>query len=678
MNLQTPIEKLFMIGPTYAKRLNRLGITNLEDLLHHYPFRYNDYSIISKICFLQPGEKVTIQGKVLSMKNVYTKHGKKIQQANVADETGKIDIVWFNQPFLIKSIRQGNKINLSGKVDWFGSKLVLTSPEYEIVRQRTIHTGRLVPVYPETRGVSSKWFRSRIFPLLKKYQEYLIEYLPEKIISQYNLLDFSQAVQEIHFPENKTLAKKARERLAFDELFLIQLASLIRKAKWKKEIVGNKLQITNYQSQIQEFIKKLPFKLTKAQQKCIGQILTDIGTPQPMNRLLQGDVGSGKTVVAMVAMYTAFLNGFQSILIAPTEILAFQHYETISKFLKPFKIKISLRTRTRKSNSFNQQANIIIGTHALLSKKLKFNRVGLVIVDEQHRFGVEQRAILRSKGINPHLLTMTATPIPRTIALTLYGELDLSFIDEMPKGRKTIKTWLVPPEKRKAAYQWIKDRVKKNKEQAFIICPLIEESQVETMQSVKAATVEFKQLKKDIFSNLRIGLLHGKIKSKEKEKSLKDFREGKIDILVATPVVEVGIDIPRATIMMIEAADRFGLAQLHQLRGRVGRGDLTSFCLLFTETVSEKASKRLKAMEKTHIGAQLAELDLKLRGPGEIFGARQHGFTNLKIASMTDFDLIEKTRMAAKKILKKNPGLKKFSPLQRKLKKHTIKKIAPD
>ncbi|MBL7158926.1 ATP-dependent DNA helicase RecG [Candidatus Microgenomates bacterium] len=677
MNLQTPIEKLFMIGPTYAKRLKKLEINNLEDFLHHYPFRYDDYSIISKICFLQPGEKITIQGEVLSMKNVYTKSGKKIQQASIADETGKIDVVWFNQPFLIKSIRQGDKINLSGKIDWFGNKLVLISPEHEVVKiTAPIHTARLVPIYPETRGVSSKWLRSRIAPLLKRSQEYLIEYLPEKIINQYNLLDFSQAIQQIHFPRNKTLAKKARERLAFDELFLIQLASLIRKAKWKKEIVGNKLKITDHQSQIQEFIKKLPFELTKAQRKCIGQILTDMGTSQPMNRLLQGDVGSGKTVVAMIAMYTAFLNDFQSILIAPTEILAFQHFETISKFLKPFNVKIALRTRSKKIA--NLESNIIIGTHALLSEKLKFNRVGLVIVDEQHRFGVEQRAILRNKGINPHLLTMTATPIPRTIALTLYGELDLSFIDEMPKGRKIIKTWMVPPEKRKAAYQWIKDRVKKNKEQAFIICPLIEESQIETMQSVKAATVEFKQLKEAVFSSLRLGLLHGKVKSKEKEKNLKDFRQRKIDILVATPVVEVGIDIPRATIMMIEAADRFGLAQLHQLRGRVGRSDLASFCLLFTETASEKALKRLKVMEKTHIGSQLAELDLKLRGPGEIYGARQHGFTSLKIASMTDFELIEKTRMAAKKVLKENPDLKKFSLLQRKLKKHTIKTISPD
>ena len=683
MNLSTPIEKLYMIGPTYAKLLGRLEIRTAEDLIHHYPFRYEDYSIISKVSLIQPGEKVTVQGEVLSMKNVYTKRGKKIQQATVADETGKIEAVWFNQPFLVKNIHQGDKISLSGKIEWFGHKLILVSPEHEVMKQRTIHTGRLVPIYPETRGVSSKWLRSRIAPLLLKYQGSLTEYLPEKIIEKYSLLDFSQAVEKIHFPDNQTLAKKARQRLAFDELFLIQLASLKRKAKWKKEVVGNKLQITNYKLPIQEFIKSLPFKLTKAQKRCLGEILTDLGTPQPMNRLLQGDVGSGKTVVAAVAMYVAFLNGFQSILMAPTEILAFQHYETIKNMLEPFGVKIALRTRTKKTANLEPRASslepdIFIGTHALLSAKLKFNRVGLIIIDEQHRFGVEQRAILRSKGINPHLLTMTATPIPRTIALTLYGELDLSFIDEMPKGRKLIKTWVVPPEKRKAAYKWMKEHVKNEKEQAFIICPLIEESQVETMQSVKAATVEFQRLKKEVFADLKLGLLHGRVKSKGKEAILKKFRQGKINILVATPVVEVGIDIPKATIMMIEGTDRFGLAQLHQLRGRVGRSHLASFCLLFTESISGKVIKRLRAMEKTHIGAQLAELDLKLRGPGEVYGTKQHGFANLKIASMTDFELIEKTRTAAQNLIKKSSNLVDFPLLQEKLKKHTIKKVAPD
>jgi len=681
MNLSTPIEKLYMVGPIYAKRLKKLGIETAEDLLHHYPFRYDDYSIISKIGLIQPGEKITVQGEVISMKNEYTKRAKRLQKAVVADETSEIEVVWFNQPFLVKNIHQGDKISLSGKVDWFGHKLVLVSPEYEIIKQHaTIHTGRLVPIYPETRGLSSRWLRSRIAPLLIQCSRYLLEFLPSKIITQHNLLDYQSAVRQIHFPDNKTIAQKARERLAFDELFLIQLASLKRKAEWKREEVGNRFQISDFRFQIQEFIKNLPFTLTKAQRRSIGQILTDLGTPHPMNRLLQGDVGSGKTVVATVAMFVAFLNNFQSLLMAPTEILAFQHYQTIKKMLTPFGVKIALRTATMKqcNNVTMKQCNIIIGTHALLSEKLKFERVGLVIIDEQHRFGVEQRAILRSKGITPHLLTMTATPIPRTVTLTLYGELDLSFLDEMPKGRKKVKTWVVPPEKRKKAYQWIKKQVKNSPQQAFIICPLIEESIVETMQSVKAVTVEFKKLKEKVFPDLKLGLLHGKIKSKEKEEILQKFRQGKTDILVATPVVEVGIDIPQATIMMIDGADRFGLAQLHQLRGRVGRGKLPSYCLLFTSSESKKILKRLKAMEKIQIGAELAELDLKLRGPGEVYGLKQHGFVNLKIASMTDFKLIEKTRIAAQNLIKKDANLKQFLLLQNRLKKYTIKKVAPD
>lgn len=677
MTLSTPIEKLYMVGPIYARRLKRLEINTAEDLIHHYPFRYDDYSLISKISLVQPGEKVTIQGQVLSMKNEYTKKGKRLQKAHVNDETGQIEAVWFNQPFLVKNIKPGNKINLSGKVEWFGHKLMLVSPEYEIIKLHPlIHTGRLVPVYPETKGLSSKWLRSRIAPLLNQLKPEFKEFLPEEILKKYDLLPFSKACQEIHFPQDKPLAKRARERLAFDELFLIQLASFKRKLEWKKEKVGNILGISNFKDRISKFFENLPFTLTKAQRRCVGEILTDLGTPQPMNRLLQGDVGSGKTVVATMAIYLAFLNKLQSLLMAPTEILAFQHYQTIKKMLEPFDVKIALRTGSKKTASL--EPDIIIGTHALLSEKLKLDRVALVIVDEQHRFGVEQRAILKNKGINPHLLTMTATPIPRTVALTLYGELDLSFIDEMPEGRKRVKTWLIPKEKRMAAYQWIKKKIKKGEERAFIICPLIEESKIETMQSVKAATAEFKHLKREIFFDLNVGLLHGKVKSKEKEKTLNDFRKGKIDILVATPVVEVGIDIPQATIMMIEGADRFGLAQLHQLRGRVGRSDLSSYCLLFTQSTSQKTLKRLKAMEKLDIGAKLAELDLKLRGPGEIFGTAQHGFINLKIASMTDFALIEKTRTAAHNLIKKGPSLKNYPLLQERLKKHTIKKVAPD
>lgn len=679
MELSTPIEKVFMVGPTYGKRLKKLGIETVEDLLYHFPFRYENYALVSKIGLVQPGETVTIKGRVEEIKNEYTKHGKKIQKAKVSDETGIIEVVWYNQPFLVKVIPPGSHISLSGKVELFRHSLILNSPSYELLKEEKdtsapIHTGRLVPIYSETYGVSSKWLRSRIAPLLKQCTPKIFEYLPDSIIKGSRLLTLPLAIEQIHFPISQKMAGEARIRLSFDELFLIQLASLKRKEEWTREVVGNKFQISKFKQEIQQFFEKLPFLLTTAQRKAVGEILTDLAKVKPMNRLLEGDVGSGKTVVATAAMYVSYLNGYQSALMAPTEILAFQHFKTITFLLKPLGVKISLKTGSKKIDT-KPYTHIIVGTHALLSRKLEFQKLGLVVIDEQHRFGVEQRALLRQKGINPHLLTMTATPIPRTVALTLYGELDLSFLDEMPPGRQRVKTWVVPTEKRGAAYEWIRKQVKKTPQQAFIICPLIEES--ETLSTVRAATAEYRLLQKEIFPDLALGLLHGRMKTKEKDKVLQDFRDEKLDILVATPVVEVGIDIPTATIMMIEAAERFGLAQLHQLRGRVGRSEKQSYCLLFTES-DTKVLKRLKALETMHVGAELAELDLKLRGPGEIYGTRQHGIPNLKVASLTDLSLISKTRREAGQILKEDGSLNKYPLLQEKLKKFTIKKIAPD
>jgi len=395
-----------------------------------------------------------------------------------------------------------------------------------------------------------------------------------------------------------------------------------------------------------------------------------------MNRLLEGDVGSGKTVVAAAAIYIAYLNGVQSALMAPTEILANQHLKTLNQILTPLGVKISLLTgATRKKI---KDFDLAIGTHALIHKRAKFSKLGLVVIDEQHRFGVEQRGELASKGKAPHILTMTATPIPRTIALTLYGDLDLSAIDEMPPGRQAVKTWVVPPNKRNAAYDWIRKQVEKTLNQAFIICPLIEESRHETLQSVRAATSEFKKLQKEVFPDLKLGLLHGRLKSKEKNAVLEKFKKGKLDILVSTPVVEVGIDIPTATIMMIEGAERFGLAQLHQLRGRVGRGLQQSYCLIFTDFQGEKIIKRLKALERTNIGMKLAELDLQIRGPGEIYGTAQHGFFDLKVASFSDLPLIEKTRKTATQLTTRSPSLNKYPLLQAKLKQYTIKSIEPN
>ncbi len=669
----------------YARRLEKLNIKILEDFLYHIPLRYDDFSLISKINKVQPGEIVTIQGTVSEINNEFTKNFKRLQKAEIADDTGTIEVVWFNQPYLVNVIRKNDKIALSGKIDWFLKKIVMQSPEYEILNNsQAIHTGRLVPVYPQTRGISSKWLRRQVHKLINENKDRLIEYLPDSIISSHFLMGINDAIEQIHFPEKIENSVKSRERLSFDELFLLQLSSIQRKANWNRNLTGNPYSIDKFKEKIKKFWSKLPFTLTNAQKRAVGEIFKDLSQKKPMNRLLEGDVGSGKTVVSAIAMYLSFLNGFQSVLMAPTEILALQHYSTISKLLSPLGIKVGLATGSKKLSTFNSQFSILVGTHAVLEKGINFEKLGLVVIDEQQRFGVEQRALIRNKGKNPHLLTMTATPIPRTIALTLYGDLDLSILDEMPIGRKQIKTWLVPAEKRNAAYRWINSQLSTSRlpkpgtggqvnSQLFVVCPFIEES--ETMQTVKAASAEFEYLKEKVFKKLKLGLLHGKLKSKEKEEVLNKFRDGKTDILVATPVVEVGIDIPNATIIVIEASERFGLAQLHQLRGRVGRGDKQSYCLLFTESKSPQTLERLKAMERHHFGAELAELDLELRGPGEIYGTAQHGRRMLKIASFSDFDLIQKTRAAAEKIF---PQINKYPKLLEKLKTINLKQISPD
>ncbi|MGB9911071.1 MAG: ATP-dependent DNA helicase RecG [Microgenomates group bacterium] len=671
MNLSTPIEEIYLIGKTYGKRLKKLEISTVEDLLYHFPFRYIDYSLVSPINLIQPGEIVTVGGIIKEIKNEYTSTGKKIQKAVLKDRSGEIQIIWFNQPYLIKILKPGTPISVSGKADYWGKKIALISPEYEIRKKtETIHTGRLVPVYHETSGITSKWLRARIAFILKNLNHQLQEFLPPLIIKKYNLMDFKNALFQIHFPQDKKMAQLAKYRFAFEELFLLQLSVCYRKKEWQRQKLAKKLTID--QEKINEFINNLPFSLTNAQKRVIQEILTDMEKEKPMNRLLQGDVGSGKTVVAAVAIFANFLNGYRSVLMAPTEILANQHFKNLKSLFSPYKIKLALLTKESKSE---EEADLIIGTHALIYRKKDFENLGLVIIDEQHRFGVEQRSKLINKGGTPHVLTMTATPIPRTVALTLYGDLDLSVLDEMPPGRKPVKTWVIPPQKRESAYRWISQQIKQNASQVFIICPLIEESEVETLQTVKAATTEYERLKKEVFPDLKLGLLHGKMKSKEKEEVLNKFKNHQLDILVATPVVEVGIDIPNATIMMIEGAERFGLAQLHQLRGRVGRGDKPSYCLLFTDYWNNQSLKRLKALEKTNIGMELAEIDLKMRGPGEIYGTRQHGFWDLKVADFSDLRLIELTKKASEEIF---PFLKNYPLLQEKLKKYIIKDVKPN
>lgn len=702
MNLQTSIPDADRVYKMFASRLEKIGIFKLEDFLYHVPARYENYSLISKIGQAQPGEVVTIQGQVVSIKNDYLRSQvpdgtrrsrfKTLQRATVTDDTGEIDLTWFNQPYLIRTIAENDRISVAGKVETFGRKLKMTSPEFEIIAENgmTLHTGRLVPVYPETKGISSKWLRRQVYKLLQEFEKDFVEFFPTAILNRYDFMYLQQAIREIHFPQSLETAGRARERLGFDELFFLQIQALHRKLAWAKTQKGSAFHIAEHKEKIDAFWESLPFTLTGAQRRAVSEIFKDLSAIKPMNRLLQGDVGSGKTVVATIGMYIAYLNGYQSVLMAPTEILANQHYATVSNLLAPLGVKIGLATGSIKylvsSSKYKKKTKIhntkymlhdtfdmLVGTHAVLSKNVEFKNLGFVVIDEQQRFGVEQRGIIRQKGKNPHLLTMTATPIPRTVALTLYGDLDLSYLDEMPKDRQIVKTWLVPDEKRNAGYNWIRKEIISSKSQAFIICPFIEES--ESMQTVKAASKEFARLKQDVFPDLRLGLLHGRLKGKEKDAILSDFREGKCHILVATPVVEVGIDIPNATIMLIEAAERFGLAQLHQLRGRVGRGSKQSYCLLYTQAQSDRTYQRLKTMESTHSGAELAEVDLKLRGPGELYGVMQSGRRQLKIASFSDFPLIEKARMAAEQLY---PHISEYPKLAAKLHPTTSKAISPD
>lgn len=681
MDLSTQVKTL---GRGYAfqyKKLAKLGIETVENLLYHIPSRYEDLQVISGIKGLRLGETVTIKGEVIQIKNEYRTRFMAIQKAIIQDSTGEIECRWFNQTYLTRNLPKGSLVSISGSVEMFGKVKCITVKEYEIIENltsETIHTGRLVPVYPLTRGLSSKWLRSKTYELLKTQEVKLPEFLPETVLLSNHLPELTASINKIHFPADFNDVEASLKRLSYEELFLVQLSAMVRRSLWEEKKGAPEFHIIKHQDKINQFFEKLPFTLTRAQVKALDDIFADLASSTPMNRLLEGDVGSGKTVVAAVSLYTAFLNGYQGILMAPTEILATQHFETVEKLLTPLGISVGFITGNKKSKEGEKPFDIYVGTHALLNSKANFNNVGLVVIDEQQRFGVEQRSVLRSKSGTPHFLTMTATPIPRTVFLTLYGDLALSMLDEMPKGRVRVKTWLVPNEKRESGYEWIKKKILETDEngkrnQVFIICPFIEES--ESATTVKAAVKEFETLSKETFKDFKVGLLHGKLKSKEKNEILEDFAVGKIDVLVATPVVEVGIDIPNATIMVIEAAERFGLSQLHQLRGRVGRRQRESFCLLYTEATSDKTRERLRALETMYVGAELAELDLKLRGPGDMYGTEQHGSHKLKIASFSDHELIMKTKKDAEKIL---PNLKEYKNLKSRVDALIKSQILPD
>lgn len=651
MNTLNSIEELPRVGKSYAGKLTKLGITKIDELLRYIPFRFLDFTKTKKISELHPDEIVSISAEVVSIKNIFSKRGIAMQIGALKDDSGQIMVVWFNQTYLTKMLYPGKILGFAGKVGFFSNKLALVSPEYEIVPEgkNQTHTKGLVPIYHETAGVSSKLLRSLVKSALTIVD--LKEYLPTDVIKKYGFFEIQKTFKETHFPFNEESHQIAAKRLAFEEMLFVNLMGLKKKRDWEKKVSSHKFKLENLE--IKNFIDGLEFSLTKSQTTSINQITKDMTGDLPMNRLLQGDVGSGKTIVAAAAAFLSFLNGAQSVFMAPTQILADQHAKTLNSLFEKFKIRVSLITSQTKTEALGR-SDIFVGTHALIHRKIKFDKVGLVVIDEQQRFGVEQRELLLKKSKIgkkvPHFLTTTATPIPRTIAETLYADLKVSILNELPKNRQKITTWIVPPGKRTGAYEWMEKEIEKEKIQVFIVCPLIEESDKESMKAVKSAKSEFEKLQK-IFPKRNLGLLHGKLKSKEKQEILDDFKNKKIDILVATPVVEVGIDIPNATIIAIETPERFGLSQLHQLRGRVGRGSKKSYCLLFTEAEETEATERLKALTKTTSGFELSELDFKLRGPGQLFGVAQSGFNDLKIASWQDQGLIKETKKLAEKIL---------------------------
>ena len=689
-SIDSPITIVRGISSSLATKFNKLGVNTVRDLLYFFPHRHLDYSQRKTVSQLTEGDEETIVANVWQAMEIRL-GGRRSTEAIVGDETGNVRVVWFNNPYLAKTLTPNTRIVLSGRVSLFSGRHVFESPEWEPLEDKElVHTGRLVPIYPLTQGLRPRQVRKLMKGIIDQWAWQVEDFLPPEVKEQCNLLELPQAISQAHYPEDESLKDRARVRLAFDELFLLQLGVLSKKRQWQEDQPGNPLSTKT--PVLNTFLKSLPFELTSAQHSVLKELLADLEKSQPMSRLLQGEVGSGKTVVATIVLLIAAANSYQGAFMAPTEILAEQHFSTICQLLSgvghaeeqesylhsysgllshPLTVALLIgdvpqaRKQELHQHILDGKIDIVIGTHALIQKEVEFCRLGLAVVDEQHRFGVTQRSALRQKGFNPHVLVMTATPIPRTLALTLYGDLDLSVIDELPPGRQVIKTkWLKPPQ-RDSAYAFLRREVATGR-QAFIICPLIEES--EAIQA-RAAMAEHEHLSQEVFPDLRLGLLHGRLSATKKDKVMRRFRSGQLDILVSTPVVEVGIDVPNATVMMVESADRFGLSQLHQFRGRVGRGQEQSYCMLLAQNPSEISRERLDIIEKIQDGFQLAEEDLRLRGPGEFFGTRQSGMPDLRMAKLSDVALLELARREAEKLFEKDKSLKKpeYSPLAKEL-----------
>ena len=678
--LDTTVDRLRGASPNTLRLLRRLGTETVGDLIYLFPHRHNDFGNVYKVSELQPGQDQTVIVSVWEASESRRGPRRRSTQAVLGDETGNVRAIWFNNPYLVKTLGPGTQLVISGRVGLFRGQPVFESPEYELLQgqEQLVHTGRLVPVYPSVERLPQRTLRRMVKQALDAGIGRVEEFLPADLLDRTRLQGLQAAIAQAHYPDTMQDWAVARRRLGFDELFLMQVAVLRRKRAWQEDAGGIPLDARD--TPLDGFLASLPFRLTGAQRRSLDEILGDLGQDRPMSRLLQGDVGSGKTVVATAVMLLAAFRGYQAMLMVPTEILAEQHFSTISRLAaaapesreeehiaavavegasSPINIGLLLGSMAKKTKRAVHEAitagevDVLIGTHTLLQSGVEVPNLALVVVDEQHRFGVMQRATLREKGRRPHLLAMSATPIPRSLALTMYGDLDISAIDELPPGRRRIRTRWVEPERRAAAYEFIRREVASGR-QAFIVFPLIDESEA---VHARAANEEYQRLSADVFSDLRLGLLHGRMALREREPVMERFQGGDLDVLLSTAVVEVGIDVPNATVMLIDGADRFGLAQLHQFRGRVGRGEHQSYCLLLSDSPGAEARERLKILERVDDGFQLAEEDLRLRGPGDYLGTRQSGLPDLRVASITDLDLLALARREATRVLDADPEL---------------------
>ncbi|MBO9362419.1 MAG: ATP-dependent DNA helicase RecG [Thermoflexus sp.] len=672
LGLEAPVHVIHGLGRERAQRLGRLGVRTIRDLLYLLPRRYVDFRALKPIHRLRVGEEVTVIGEVMDIGSKRTGNGLTVIKALITDGSGIIECTWFNQPYLLDRIKPGQFIVVSGRVDEFLGRPVFCSPEWEPADRELLHTARIVPIYPLTEGLTQRFMRSLMKRVVDYWAERVEDPLPTWIWEAYGFPDLPAALKQVHFPDDWEPLEKARRRLAFDEVFYLQIGLLEARRRWRSA-PGRALAFD--EALLERATAALPFTLTNAQRRVLSQILEDLRSGVPMNRLLQGEVGSGKTVVAALAAYAVFLAGAQSAIMAPTEILAEQHHRNLLALAERWaaaglptptiRLLTAGVTGVERAQIYAELAEgscqLVVGTHALIQEEVAFRDLAFVVIDEQQRFGVLQRATLRGKGYNPHVLVMTATPIPRTLALTLYGDLDLSVLDEMPPGRRPVLTRWLMPEERERAYAFIRRQVAQG-HQAYIICPLVEGSD---KIEARAAVEEYERLQREVFPDLRLGLIHGRMKSEEKEAVMNAFARGEIPVLVATPVVEVGVDVPNATVILIEGADRFGLAQLHQFRGRVGRSTHPSYCLLLAESPSEAAIERLRAIETIYDGFQLAQKDLEMRGPGDFLGTRQSGFPELRLADLTDLRLLELAREAAERLAERDPELQ--APEHRRL-----------